>query len=718
MSKAATTSRRAASAATPKSDAGRNGHGLSRDELRALYRNMVLSRRLDDAEITLRKRNQSYFQISGAGHEAINTAVGFCLKAGHDWFFTYYRDRALALQLGVTAESMLHQACATIHDTASAARQMPVHFSDVSLNIVAPSSSVGTQGNQAAGAAEGNAIILRTGLDLPAASDQIVLASIGEGGCAEGEFWESINFACVKKLPLLTIVENNGWAISVPSQDNIAGGDVAQALSGFKGLEVHTVDGSDILGCIKLLSDVVARMRRRETGPVVVQAMVTRPYSHSLSDNHADYRSDEDLKREAERDCIPIFATWLKENGILGEDDFAEVAREADTEVRAAMDAALAAPKPEPETALDFLYSTDNGPGASVYDREDTAETTGDALSMGQAINHTLHDELARDPRVVVFGQDVADCTDERYMEAVRGKGGVFKITHGLQKKFGNSRCWNSMLAEANMVGRAQGMAVRGVRPVVEIQFFDYIWPAMAEIRNELASLRYRSGGAWQAPVVIRAPIGGYLRGGALYHSQSGENIFVQCPGIRIAYPSNARDAAGLLRTAIRCDDPVLFLEHKHLYYQGYNRNPYPGADFTIPFGKAAIRRQGTDVTIVTWGALVQKSLEAAERLARDEARSAEVIDIRTLNPFDSQAVFDSVRKTHRLVVASEENRTGGFGAEIAALVAENCFEWLDAPIQRVGALDTWVAYSPVLEEAILPQTEDVFEALLETVRY
>jgi 2-oxoisovalerate dehydrogenase E1 component len=691
---------------------------LSVATLRALYRNMVMSRRLDDAEITLRKRNQAYFQISSAGHEAINTALGYCLRAGHDWFFTYYRDRALALQLGVTPESILHQTCATIHDTASCGRQMPVHFSDRSLNIVSTSSSIGTQGNQAAGCAEGGALILRNKLDLPTAKDEIIHVSIGDGATAEGEFHESIHFACIRRLPLLTVVEHNGWAISVPANENIPGGDIAQALSGMPGLEVFSVDGGDIIACIELLTDIVGRMRRREIGPVLLQAFVTRPYSHSLSDNHADYRSDEDLRLEAERDCIPKFARWLTDQGHLTEEDLADIAADVDKEVRAAMEVVLATPKPEPETATDHLYSPDNGPHLPVYDREDKPATEGDALSMGQAINRTLHDEMGRDPRMVVFGEDVADVTDERYLEAVRGKGGVFKITHGLQKKYGTNRCWNAMLAEANIVGRALGLAVRGFRPVVEIQFFDYIWPAMTQIRNEVATMRYRSGGTWDSPIVIRAPIGGYLRGGAIYHSQSGENIFVQCPGLRIVYPSNARDAVGLLRTAIRCDDPVLFLEHKHLYYQGYNRFPYPGEEYTIPFGKAAVRREGEDVTIVTWGALVQKSLEAAERLARDEARSAEVIDIRTLNPLDTETILTSVRKTHRLVVASEEARTGGFGAEIVSRVAENCFEWLDAPVQRVGALDCWVAYSPVLEDAILPDTEGVYDALLRAVRY
>lgn len=697
---------------------GANSRGMNRDRALELYRLMLISRRLDDAEIAMRKRNQAFFQISGAGHEAIGAALGTCLRAGHDWFIPYYRDRALALALGLTPTEVLYQAVAAAADPSSAARQMPMHYSIPSAHLVSQSSCVGTQAQHAAGVAEAGRIIARLGLDLPVANDEIVVATIGDGSTAQGEFHEALHIASQRRLPVLFVVEHNDWAISTPATENIPGGDLCAMLAGLPHLNGYDADGSDLPGLMDLLElDIVPRLRRRESGPVLLQVHVTRPYSHSLSDDHAAYRTAEDLTAESARDCLTRMAAWLAEKGWASERDLARLHNEVDKTVRAAVDAALEAPKPEPATALDHLYSATNPPTHERYAVE-PAPADAEPVALGQAINRTLHDEMERNPAIVVFGQDVADCTFAQNLDKVKGKGGVFKITHGLQRRFGADRCFNSMLAEANIVGRAFGMAIRGLKPVVEIQFFDYIWPAMQQIRNELATMRYRSGGGWQSPVVVRVPIGGYLRGGAIYHSQSGENLFVQCPGLRVAYPSNAADAVGLLRTAMRCDDPVLFLEHKHLYYQGYNRAPYPGPDYTIPFGKAAIRRAGTDVTIVTWGALVQKSLEAAERLAKEEGRQAEVIDLRTLAPYDRDAILTSVRKTHRLVIASEENHTGSFAGEIAAMVAERSFEWLDAPVKRTTALDCWVAYSPILEEAILPQTEDVYGALLATVRY
>ncbi|MCB2155592.1 dehydrogenase E1 component subunit alpha/beta [bacterium] len=693
---------------------------LSREQMAALFKNMVMSRRIDDAEIAMRKRNQAYFQISGAGHEALCTAAGFVLKPSYDWFYPYYRDRALVLQLGVTPLEMLMQATGAKDDPSSHGRQMPSHFGHRGLNIVSQSSPTGSQCNQAVGCSESEETIRHFDLDLPANKDEIVYVSLGDGTSHQGEFHESLHTACIRNLRVLFVVENNGYAISVPSTENIPGGDIAKACASYPNLTTVSMDGTDLMGTISILQDLTDRMRSGEIGPVLINATVTRPYSHSLSDDHVYYRTKEELEDEKNRDPITQFERFLLENDHFTEKEIEDLREEVEKVLRAAVHGALDAEKPTPDMAVDHLYTVENSP----LDRDLFSCPTPvrgpakDAIPMGQAINRTLMDEMEADERILVFGQDVADCSNETALSECKGKGGVFKITHGLQRKFGKARCFNGPLAEANIVGRAIGMASRGLRPVCEVQFFDYIWTAMQQIRDELATMRYRSGGEWTCPVVVRVPTGGYLRGGGIYHSQTGECIFVQCPGLRVVYPSSAADAAGLLRTAIRCDDPVLFLEHKHLYYQGYNRDVYPGEDYTIPFGQAATKREGSDLTIITWGAAVQRSLDAASRLANEDGYEAEVIDIRTLNPLDEETIFASVRKTHRAVIVSEEATTGGFGGEIASLIGENCFEWLDAPVRRVGSLHTWVAYSPILEEAILPNSDDILKTIREISTY
>ncbi len=682
--------------ATQAADIGRF-EGLEPEALIRAFRIMLTSRRLDDREILLKRQSRVYFQISGAGHEAVTTAAAFVLRAGHDWIYSYYRDRALCLALGVTPEQMLLAAAGAAADPASGGRQMPSHWSAPHLNIVAGSSPTGTQFLQAIGCAE-------AGRYLDPAGDAITLVTTGDGATSEGEFWEALNAACLGRLPVLFLVEDNGYAISVPVEAQTAGGNIAALVKSFPGLRVSETDGADFLASYAALREAAAWCRSG-SGPALVRAAVTRPYSHSLSDDERLYKTAAERGAEAARDPVVRFPEFLLAQGVLDHRALQVIAQEIDAGIQRATDAALAAPGPSPDTALDHLYS-------------DTVDITSDRFSvpavfsgeprtMVDEINLTLQEEMRRDPRIRVFGEDVADCTREWNLGEVKGKGGVFKATYGLQREFGARRCFNTPLAEAAIAGRAIGMATRGLKPVAEIQFFDYIWPAMMQIRDELATLRWRSNGGFSCPAVIRVPIGGYLNGGAIYHSQSGESIFTHIPGLRVAFPSNALDACGLLRTAIRADDPVLFLEHKRLYRQPYNRSPHPGPEFTIPFGKAAIVKPGRDLTIVTYGMLVQKSLAAAAHIERRRtSASIEVIDLRTLAPYDWECIASSVKKTSRVLVAHEDVLSFGYGAEIAARIARELFDCLDAPVGRAGALDTWIGYNPRLEDAILPQVE------------
>ena len=692
--------------------------GLSRDDLLELYRTMLLSRRLDDKEIQLSSQSKTFFQISGAGHEAILVAAGMQLKAGRDWFFPYYRDRALCLALGLTPYEMLLAAVGAAADPASGGRQMPAHWSKPDLHLVSPSSAVATQCLHAIGCAEACQFYLRfpevASSSTGCSEGDVVYVSLGDGGTSEGEFWESLNTACTRRLPIIFLVEDNGYAISVPVEIQTPGGDVARLVSGFPGLEVISVDGTDALASFAAMRQALTYARGGR-GPVLVKASVVRLYSHSESDDEGQYKSEAERNAERARDPLSRFAAFLTGRQLADDDTLARIATNVDHEIQRAVDRAITAAVPDRSTALQYVYSPDVDPASDQFDVPGTPE--GDPITMVSAINRTLKDEMAQNPRLVAFGEDVADCSRAEVLSSVPGKGGVFKATLGLQRAYGRERVFNAPLAEANIVGRAIGMAVRGLKPVVEIQFFDYIWPAMMQIRDELTMLRYRSNNTYSCPLVIRAPIGGYLRGGALYHSQSGESIFAHCPGLRIAYPSDAADAAGLLRTAMRCDDPVLFLEHKHLYRQTYSKAPYHGPDHQIPFARARVRREGTDVVVITWGALVQRALLAAER-ATQRDMSVTVLDLRTLAPYDWSAIASAVTRTSRVVVAHEDQLTCGFGAELAARVADELFEHLDAPIKRVGALDCPVAYHPDLEEAILPQADDILQAITTVSEY
>lgn len=677
--------------------------GLTPDRLVDAYRLMQRSRLLDQKQLVLLKQGKSYFHIGCMGHEAVQVAASFALTPRRDWAYPYYRGQALCLGLGMTPVECLLSFLARADDPNSGGRQMPQHYGHKDLNIPSQSSPTGTQYLQAVGCAFASARDYaehtKTSKNGKTKDLEVTVVTSGEGTTSQGDFHEALNWASREKAPVIFLVEDNGYAISVPIAEQTAGGSVANLGRGYEGLETVTVDGCDFVASYEVMKRAVERARRGD-GPSLVVADVVRLLPHSSSDDQRKYRPEDELAEDKARDPIPALQRLLVSLGVKSDDELRALDEELKAEIDRAADEAEAAPMPARDTATRWVFSEQPEPAL----REPAVG--GEPVVFVDAVNRALAEELERDDKVLVFGEDVGG-----------DKGGVFTATRGLTARFGKDRCFNSPLAESSIVGVTVGLATRGYKPVPEIQFGDYVWTAMMQIRNELATMRYRSNNAFSCPAVVRIPIGGYIHG-ALCHSQNIESFFAHIPGLKIALPSTALDAYGLLKAAIRGDDPVLFLEHKSLYRQNFAKSLLPeDKDWVLPFGKGAVRREGDDVTIITYGAMVQRSLQAASQAA-DDGVSVEVVDLRTLNPVDWDLITGSAKKTGKVLVVQEDCRFVGYGAEIAAEVAERCFEHLDGPVRRLAGKDSPVPFNWDLEEEVLPQVRDIVAAIRSLAAY
>ena len=661
--------------------------GYTKKQLLEIYHNMALSRQLDDKQLILLKQGKGFFHIGGSGHEAAGMAAALSFKPGFDYAYPYYRDQAFCLGWGMTSRDHLLAFLAKEEDPSSGGRQMPQHYGHRELNIVSQSSSTGTQFLQAVGA----------GFALQRDGEKgVVYVSSGEGTSSQGDFHEALNWTSREKAPVIFHIENNHYAISVPIKDQTAGGSVYKISAGYDNLARFNVEGTDFFETHLAFKKAVERARKGK-GPSLIQSDVVRLLPHSSSDDQRKYRSAEDLEADRNRDPLLTFANTCIEAGAAKQEEFNKILELVKSQVDADAEWAEAQPDPDSIDSLKNVYNT-----VAPKDTPESSPNSGDKIVLVDAINHALDEELTHNDKMMIYGQDVAG-----------GKGGVFTATRGLTDKHGIDRVFNSPLAESSIIGTAIGLATLGYKPVVEIQFGDYIWYGMMQIRNEVATMLYRSNGDWSCPIVIRVPIGGYIHG-SLCHSQCIEGFFAHLPGIFIAYPSNAADAKGLLKMACRMDDPVMFMEHKGLYRQGFASSPEPDENYLLPFGKARVVQEGSDLTIITWGALVQKSIEAV----RNTGISADIIDLRTINPLDMDSILSSIQKTSRAIVAHEDNLTNGFGAEIAARIADEGFEFLDAPVKRVASKDSPVAYSAVLENELLVQTGWIEKAVQELIEF
>ncbi len=655
---------------------------FKKDHLTEALRLMMTSRRLDQKMLNLLKQGRGFFHIGGSGHEAIQVAAGKNLVPGKDWGMLYYRDMAFSLSLGMTPRELLSAHLSKVTDT-SGGRQMPSHFNSKEFNIVSVNSAIGAQFLPGFGIAKAAKHL---------GSDDVVYISTGDGGTSQGSFFELLNWASRDKAPAIIVVQDNKFAISVPVDEQTSNKSISKTVSGFENLEIVEIDGTDYFESYAAMEQAVKRARNGE-GPTLVHAHVVRLLPHSSSDDHRKYRSEEDLEADKLHDPITKLADQMVKAKLMTRDEISALEENVKKQIDEDTEWCKEQDDPKSEDSLRYVLS-ENGTDLEY----ESTKPEGEPIVMVDAINQALVEEMEADEKILVFGEDVAG-----------GKGGVFTATRGLTEKFGSERCFNSPLAEASIIGAACGLSIRGFKPVVEIQFGDYIWPAMQMLRNQVPTLRYRSNNLWSAPMVIRVPIGGYIHGG-LCHSQNIEATFGHIPGYKIVMPSNAADAKGLLKTAIRSDDPVLFLEHKFLYRQGYARTSQPGADYFTPIGKAKVLREGSDLTIVSYGALAHKAMNLAKEKAK-EGIEIEVIDLRTIVPYDAETVHKSVKKTNRVMVLHEDYEFLGFGAEISAQIMDTCFEDLDAPVARVAAKFAPIGFAAPYEDFILPNDTDIREA-------
>ncbi len=667
--------------------------GLTKDDLTRALKNMMMARYTDEKHLTLVKQGKSYFHIGGSGHEAVQTAIGFHLEKSA-WGWTYYRDLAFVYSRGFTPKDYFLLAFGKKDDPATGGRQMPGHYGHPKLNLPTQSSPTGTQFLNAVGTALASKKL---------GTNEIVYVASGEGTTSQGEFYEAVNWASRDKLPVIFCIQDNGYAISVPKEKQSMGESVGHTFCCYQNLKMLTFDGTDYLASVKAAKEAIEYINSGR-GPVLLHALVERLLPHSSSDDHRKYRKEDELNRiYTENDCIKILSNYLVDFNLSNEDEINKLWDEVKKEIDEAADWAWEQPDPVAEESTLHIFAPEETRSLPYAESE---PTEGQPIVLVDAVNHALAEEMRLNPKMLIFGEDIAD-----------PKGGVFTATRGLTNEFGEERVFNSPLAEASIVGVALGLAVRGFKPVVEIQFGDYIWPAFMQIKNEVATLRYRSNGGFSCPMVIRVAVGGYIHGG-LCHSQNIESMFSHIPGLMIAYPSNAADAKGLLKTACRLQDPVLFLEHKGMYRLPFARAIEPDANYLIPFGKGKIVKEGNDLTIVTYGMGVKDSITATKNFEKNNSKTIEIIDLRTIIPWDTELVLNSVRKTGKLLIVHEDTMTTGFGAEIAATVGEKAFQWLDAPIERLAAKDSHIPYAPVYEEDVLPNEKKVYEKIEKIISY